>query len=158
MCGECIGSNFVRDIRFHQFPRMLRKSTPGVTVVVVIALALGVGANTAIFSVVNGFLLRPLPVPSPEQIAVLAIQQKDAPIGSLGIFLSRMPLTSASKPTQLPIAYSESSSASVQFTARRSFGGMFCKLSFPEMSSRRSDCNHAASTPPLPPKRSRNAG
>jgi predicted permease len=73
--------NFVRDIRFGF--RMLRKS-PGVTVVVVMALALGVGANTAIFSVVNGFLLRPLPVPSPEQITVLAIQQKDAPVGSGG--------------------------------------------------------------------------
>ena len=73
--------NFVRDIRFGF--RMLCKS-PGVTVVVVIALALGVGANTAIFSVVNGFLLRPLPVPAPEQITVLAIQQKDAPVGSSG--------------------------------------------------------------------------
>ena len=73
--------NFARDIRFGF--RMLCKS-PGVTAVVVIALALGVGANTAIFSVVNGFLLRPLPVPSPEQIAVLAIQQKDAPVGSSG--------------------------------------------------------------------------
>jgi macrolide transport system ATP-binding/permease protein len=72
---------FARDIRFGF--RMLRKS-PGVTVVVVIALALGVGANTAIFSVVNGFILRPLPVPSPEQITVLAIQQKDAPVGSSG--------------------------------------------------------------------------
>src|ERR1700689_1428742 len=73
--------NFARDVRFGL--RMLHKS-PGVTAVVVIALALGVGANTAIFSAVNGFLLRPLPVPSPEQITVLAIQQKDAPIGSAG--------------------------------------------------------------------------
>ncbi len=73
--------NFVRDIRFGF--RMLCKS-PGVTAVVVVTLALGAGANTAIFGIVNGFLLRPLPVPSPEQITVLAIQQKDAPVGSSG--------------------------------------------------------------------------
>jgi predicted permease len=73
--------NFVRDVHFGF--RMLRKFS-GVTVVVVITLALGVGANTAIFSIVNSFLLRPLPVFSPEQIAVLAIQQKDAPLGSSG--------------------------------------------------------------------------
>ncbi|HEY4742499.1 MAG TPA: ABC transporter permease [Candidatus Acidoferrales bacterium] len=73
--------NFIQDVRFGT--RMLLKS-PGVTAVVVIALALGVGANTAIFSIVDGFLLRPLPVPSPEQITVLAIQQKNAPIGSSG--------------------------------------------------------------------------
>jgi predicted permease len=73
--------SFLHDIRFGF--RMLCKS-PSVTAVVVIAIALGVGANTAIFSVVNGFLLRALPVPSPEQITVLAIQQKDAPVGSSG--------------------------------------------------------------------------
>ena len=70
-----------QDIRFGA--RMLAKS-PALTAIVVITLALGIGANTAIFSMVNGFLLRPLPVPEPEQITALAIQQKDAPLGSSG--------------------------------------------------------------------------
>src|SRR6516164_6183232 len=56
--------------------RMLRKS-PGFTATVVITLAFGVGVNTAMFSLLNGWLLRPLPVPSANQIAVLASQQKE---------------------------------------------------------------------------------
>ena len=58
-----------RDLRHSM--RLLWK-TPGVTLVVVLSLALGIGANTAIFSVVNTVLLRPLPVDRPNRLIALA--------------------------------------------------------------------------------------
>jgi len=61
--------------------RMLAKS-PALTLIVALTLALGIGVNTAIFSVLNGWLLRPLPVRAPEQITVLALRQKEASRGS----------------------------------------------------------------------------
>jgi len=61
------------DLRFAL--RQLQKN-PGFFLAVTLTLALGVGVNTAVFSLVNGFLLRPLPYPNADRIAILLLHQE----------------------------------------------------------------------------------
>src|SRR6476659_4520712 len=61
-------TDLLQDVRyaFRTFKR-----TAGLTSVIVASLAIGIGANTAVFSVVNALLLKPLPYPDPDRLAVL---------------------------------------------------------------------------------------
>jgi putative ABC transport system permease protein len=75
----------------HYGARLLRRN-PTFAVVAVLTLALGTGANTAIFQLVDAVRLRPLPVDRPEQLAEVRIVQ--APNGRTGTFIGRWPMLS----------------------------------------------------------------
>ena len=76
-----LAETIVQDVRYGA--RGLRRS-PGFALVVVITMALGIGANTAIFSVVNSVLLRPLPFRDGDQLVVLHQQQPLAGVEDMG--------------------------------------------------------------------------
>jgi putative ABC transport system permease protein len=69
---------FLQDVRHGA--RVLAKN-PGVTLISVVTLALGIGANTAIFSVVSAFLLRPLPYGNPDRLVMVDSQHRGQSMG-----------------------------------------------------------------------------
>ena len=75
---------FIQDLRLAV--RQLQKN-PGFVLAVTLTLALGIGVNTAVFTLVNAFLLRPLPYPEPNRLAVLVVLHQEGISSKSGQFV-----------------------------------------------------------------------
>jgi predicted permease len=75
--------SFLHDLKYGV--RMLLKN-PGFTIIAVLTLALGIGANTAVFSLVNSIILRPLPLPNSRQLMVLFVKEGNSEPGWAAAF------------------------------------------------------------------------
>jgi putative ABC transport system permease protein len=73
------------DSLLHYFRRHIRSvlRRPGFSSIVIVTLALGIGANTAVFSVMNGVLLKPLPYPEPEELVRIYHRWEDSETGEV---------------------------------------------------------------------------
>ena len=81
-CRDARGVRWIDELRHDlRFGARLLAKNPTVTLIALLTLALGIGANTVIFSVVNAFLLRPLPYGEPERLAMVDSQYRGQSIG-----------------------------------------------------------------------------
>jgi putative ABC transport system permease protein len=99
-CRETRGASFceaaIRDLRFG-FRRLVK--SPGFTAVAVLTLALGIGANTAIFSLLDAVVFRSLPVKNPQQLTLLS-PDESAPSAKVGLHSVSYPLYRALRDDQ----------------------------------------------------------
>jgi predicted permease len=129
--GRWLGwDHLVQDIRFGL--RMLRKN-PGFTAIAVITLGLGIGANTAIFSLIDAVMLRPLPAPDPERLVVLKWRARQWPKLNGGDSWSGCPIKASGLKEPVPEGCSFSYPMFEQVRAQNNiFGAVFALVPSPQ--------------------------